>query len=71
MTQQPPLPIPDKFEDLSPIQVEYFARLGFEMFCSVTDSIRHSSDLNARCQHLSSQQQKFMQEINSTVMKVK
>ena len=64
-------PIPDKFEDLSPTQVEEFARIGFDVFCGVRDSILKSADLNSRCQKITEQQQELMKSINSQVTQLK
>lgn len=65
------LPIPDKFEDLSPTQVEEFARFGFDVFCSVRDSILHSADFNSRCQKITEQQQELIKAVNASVTKLK
>lgn len=64
-------PIPDKYEDLSPTQVEEFARFGFDVFCSVRNSILHSADFNSRYQKITDQQQELIKAINSSVTKIK
>lgn len=64
-------PIPDKFEDLSPTQVEEFARIGFAFFCSLRTHAEKQAEFNALHQKFTEQHQDLIKSINSTVTKIK
>lgn len=64
-------PIPDKFQDLSPTQVEEFARIGFAFFRCVCTQEENRAKFDSLFQKITEPQQELIKAINSSVTKIK
>lgn len=65
--------IPEKFEYLSPDEIRFFAKIGFNFYQSYKQYFERAIDpthINAIIQPISDEHKRFMQEINSNNQRI-